>query len=124
LIKPICRCSTKIKRKKQIVKTSFLGSHSLCEPPDPIPNSEVKPQRADDSVRPPHAKVGFNDAVLRNLVTSRKQAVTEPSPMLKARDEKDDGREGRDERRAAAGHDDDEGHDDGNDETGVDDRDV
>jgi len=66
----------------------------------------------------------FNDAVLRNLVTSRKQAVTEPSPMLKARDEKDDGREGRDERRTAAGHDDDEGHDDGNDETGVDDRDV
>ena len=28
------------------------------EPPDPIPNSEVKLLSADDSVRSPHAKVG------------------------------------------------------------------
>jgi hypothetical protein len=59
LIKPICRCFNENKKKKANRKTSFLGSHSLCEPPDPIPNSEVKPQRADDSVRPPHAKVGY-----------------------------------------------------------------
>jgi hypothetical protein len=26
------------------------GDHSECEPPDPFPNSEVKPLRADDSV--------------------------------------------------------------------------
>jgi len=34
----------------------------------------------------------FNDAVLRNLVISRKKAVTEPSPLAKAKDERDDDR--------------------------------
>ncbi|CAN5270561.1 30S ribosomal protein S6 [soil metagenome] len=29
----------------------------------------------------------FNDAVIRNLVLIRKEAITEPSPMLQARDE-------------------------------------
>lgn len=29
----------------------------------------------------------FNDAVIRNLVLTRKEAITEPSPMLQARDE-------------------------------------
>ena len=45
----------------QLVKTdytSLLGDHSECEPPDPIPNSEVKPFSADDSVAVCHAKVG------------------------------------------------------------------
>ena len=28
----------------------LLGDHSEREPPDPIPNSEVKPLSADDSV--------------------------------------------------------------------------
>ncbi len=28
----------------------MLGEHSECVPPDPIPNSEVKPLSADDSV--------------------------------------------------------------------------
>ena len=32
----------------------------------------------------------FNDAVLRELVISRKKAVTEPSPMLKPREERSD----------------------------------
>jgi hypothetical protein len=36
----------------------LLGDHSECEPPDPIPNSEVKPFSADDSVAVCHAKVG------------------------------------------------------------------
>jgi hypothetical protein len=30
---------------------SLPGDHGEREPPDPIPNSEVKPLRADDSVR-------------------------------------------------------------------------
>lgn len=34
----------------------------------------------------------FNDAVLRNLVISRKKAVTEASPLAKAKDERDDDR--------------------------------
>ncbi len=34
----------------------------------------------------------FNDAVLRNLVISRKKAVTEPSPLAKAKDDRDDDR--------------------------------
>jgi hypothetical protein len=38
--------------------TSLLGDHSEREPPDPIPNSEVKPLSADDSVAVCHAKVG------------------------------------------------------------------
>lgn len=31
----------------------------------------------------------FNDAVLRNLILSRKQAITEPSPLMKAEDERE-----------------------------------
>lgn len=37
----------------------------------------------------------FNDAVLRHLVISRSAAVTEPSPLAKSADEKDDERERR-----------------------------
>ena len=40
----------------------------------------------------------FNDAVLRNLVVSRKKAVTESSPLAKSKDDRDDDR--RRERRA------------------------
>ena len=39
------------------------GGHSEWEPPDPFPNSEVKPLSADDSVGPPHAKVGHCQAL-------------------------------------------------------------
>jgi len=34
----------------------------------------------------------FNDAVLRDLVISRKEAVTEPSPLAKSKDERDEDR--------------------------------
>ncbi len=34
----------------------------------------------------------FNDAVLRNLVMTRKKAVTEPSPLAKSKDDRDDDR--------------------------------
>lgn len=36
----------------------MLGSHSELDPPDSIPNSEVKRLSADDSVGSPHVKVG------------------------------------------------------------------
>ena len=35
---------------------------SECEPPDPIPNSEVKPLSADGSVGLPHVRVGHRQA--------------------------------------------------------------
>lgn len=38
--------------------TSFPGGHSEREPPDPIPNSEVKTLCADGSVPFRHARVG------------------------------------------------------------------
>ena len=34
------------------------GGHSELVPPDPIPNSEVKPLSADGSVGSPHVRVG------------------------------------------------------------------
>ena len=39
------------------------GGNSEWEPPDPIPNSEVKTLSADDSVGSPHAKVGHCQAL-------------------------------------------------------------
>ena len=47
-----------VDRPKANDGTSLLGDHSEREPPDPIPNSEVKPLSADDSVAVCHAKVG------------------------------------------------------------------
>ena len=38
--------------------TAFPGGHSDVEPPDPIPNSEVKRVSADGSVGSPHVRVG------------------------------------------------------------------
>jgi hypothetical protein len=43
---------------KFINPTSLPGGHSMLVPPDPISNSEVKRHSADDSVGPPHVKVG------------------------------------------------------------------
>ena len=39
------------------------GDLSVREPPDPIPNSTVKPRRADDRVSITHAKVGHRQAL-------------------------------------------------------------
>ena len=36
--------------------------NSECEPPDSIPNSEVKPLSADGSVGSPHVRVGHRQA--------------------------------------------------------------
>ena len=43
-------------------QTSLPGGISKWEPPDPIPNSEVKLLSADDSVGLPHVKVGHCQA--------------------------------------------------------------
>ena len=41
-----------------VFRNRLPGGHSEQEPPDPIPNSEVKLFSADDSVGFLHAKVG------------------------------------------------------------------
>ena len=41
---------------------SLLGDISVCDPPDSIPNSEVKASCADDSMGSPHVKVGHRQA--------------------------------------------------------------
>ena len=48
---------------QKVLRQSVLpGGHSECEPPDSIPNSEVKPLSADDSMGFPHVKVGHCQA--------------------------------------------------------------
>ncbi len=47
-------------------QTSLPGEHSEREPPDPIPNLEVKPFSADDSVAGCHVKVGNRQALITN----------------------------------------------------------
>ena len=42
--------------------TGLPDDNSKCEPPDPIPNSEVKPLSADGSVGIPHVRVGHRQA--------------------------------------------------------------
>ena len=47
-----------------IFSTSLPGGHCEREPPDPIPNSEVKLLSADDSVGLPHVKVGHRQVLI------------------------------------------------------------
>ncbi len=47
--------------------TGFPGDHSKQEPPDPIPNSEVKLLSADGSVGSPHVRVGHRQDFIKNL---------------------------------------------------------
>src|SRR5690606_33818961 len=42
--------------------TELLADHRALEPPDPIPNSEVKRCIADGSVGLPHVRVGHRQA--------------------------------------------------------------
>ena len=46
-------------------RTDFPGGNSEREPPDPIPNSEVKTLSADGSVGSPHVRVGHRQALNR-----------------------------------------------------------
>jgi len=50
----------------------------------------------------------FNDAVLRHLTIRRQAAVTDQSPILKAKEEKDRSSRDRDDRRHSRGSDDDD----------------
>jgi hypothetical protein len=43
-------------------QTSLLDDHRALDPPDPIPNSEVKRCLADGSVGSPHVRVGHRQA--------------------------------------------------------------
>ena len=52
-------------------QTSLLGEHSKREPPDPIPNSEVKPLSADDSVAVCHVKVGHRQALKSKALSTK-----------------------------------------------------
>ena len=56
-------CMTIESNKKDVNQHQLLGDHSEREPPDPIPNSEVKPLCADDSVAGCHVKVGHRQAL-------------------------------------------------------------
>ena len=46
----------------QLTSNNLSGNHSIVAPPDPIPNSEVKRNRADGSVGSPHVRVGHFQA--------------------------------------------------------------
>jgi hypothetical protein len=46
--------------------TQLLDDHRASEPPDPIPNSEVKRCIADGSVGSPHVRVGHRQAPIPN----------------------------------------------------------
>ncbi len=50
--------------QKSLTQASLLGNNSVLDPPDPIPNSEVKWNCADDSVGSPHVKVGHCQALI------------------------------------------------------------
>ncbi len=49
----------------------MFGDHSELEPPDPIPNSEVKRFSADGSVGSPHVRVGHRQALIRKKLQAR-----------------------------------------------------
>ena len=56
-------------RKTKSIQASLPGDNRALEPPDPIPNSEVKRRIADGSVGLPHVRVGHRQALIRNPVT-------------------------------------------------------
>ena len=45
--------------------------HSERVPPDPMPNSAVKPLSADGSVGPPHARVGHRQAFIPKIPSTK-----------------------------------------------------
>ena len=54
---------TKTPTKQQ----GLLDDNSTVEPPEPIPNSEVKRSRADGSVGFPHVRVGHRQALILKI---------------------------------------------------------
>ena len=55
-------CGTATAGKTEHNQASLPGDHRALEPPDPIPNSEVKQCIADGSVGSPHVRVGHRQA--------------------------------------------------------------
>ena len=51
------------------IHQGLLDDNSTVEPPDPIPNSEVKRSRADGSVGFPHVRVGHRQALILKTLT-------------------------------------------------------
>ena len=47
---------------------NLLGGHSAADPPESMPNSEVKRCSADGSVGSPHVRVGNCQALIKALV--------------------------------------------------------
>ena len=45
------------------MRKNLLGDHSVVDPPDSMPNSEVKHNSADGSVGLPHVRVGHRQAL-------------------------------------------------------------
>ncbi len=54
--------SFKLPAQEPTARPVLPGDHRVLEPPDPIPNSEVKRQIADGSVGFPHVRVGHRQA--------------------------------------------------------------
>ena len=55
--------------------TELLDDHRALEPPDPIPNSEVKRCIADGSVGFPHVRVGHRQVFNFNALIQTSQGV-------------------------------------------------
>ena len=53
----------------EIERKNLLGDHSDLDPPDSMPNSEVKRISADGSVGLPHVRVGHRQALISTLST-------------------------------------------------------
>ena len=51
----------------------MLGDHSVADPPDPMPNSEVKRSSADGSVGLPHVRVGHRQALISTCLDETSQ---------------------------------------------------
>ena len=59
-----------------VVHNSLPDEHRAPEPPDPIPNSEVKRCIADGSVGFPHVRVGHRQALIQE------RAIRKDSPFF------------------------------------------
>ena len=58
------RCATGTLRRNEH-HTGLLDDNRAVEPPESIPNSEVKRSIADGSVGSPHVRVGHRQALIR-----------------------------------------------------------
>ncbi|MEX0375504.1 30S ribosomal protein S6 [Spiribacter pallidus] len=68
----------------KLIKAHYVLMNVECEPSD---------------IEELESMFRFNDAVIRNMVLARKEAVTEPSPLAKSQDEERERERERDERR-------------------------